>query len=99
MTKQQQLIRRLIKEYAGIHFYFLENYLDADYTEYVQANIRKIVYYRSFGKEFKRREYKKFSSNELLLQFILNECEQTVNYVKEKLKDYRELRELCNGSN
>ena len=88
MTKRQQLIRRLIKEYAGIHFYFLENYLDADYTEYVTANIQKIAYYRSFGKEFRRREYKGISSNEILIQCVLSDCEKTIDYVKEYLKEF-----------
>ena len=81
--KPNPKIRKLIKEYAGKHFYFLENYLESDYTEYVMTNIRKIVYYRAYGREFKRREYKKFSSNELLLQFILEECENTIRYVKD----------------
>ena len=99
MTNQyrKRLIRRMIKEYAGTHFYFLENYLDTDYTEYVTANIRKIAYYRSFGREFRRREYKGISSNEILIQCVLNDCEKTIDYVKDTLKDIKELREIVNG--
>lgn len=75
-------IRRHIKEYVGTNFYFLENFLDGGYEDYVDKNIRKITTRKVYGREVKRSEYKNIYSSHVLKKKILEYCEDTLNYIK-----------------
>lgn len=80
MTKSE--IRRHIKEYVGTNYYFLENFLDGGYEEYVDKNIRKIAMRKVYGREVKRSEYENIYSSYALKEKVLEYCKDTLKYIK-----------------
>lgn len=78
-------IRKLIKEYIGTEYYFLEKYLDGGYESYIEKNIDKITTKLVYGVRVKRNEFKNIFSTELIKQKIIDNCEQTIYYVKQNL--------------
>lgn len=79
-------IRKLIKEYIGTEYYFLENFIDGGYEPYIEKNIDKITTKLVYGVRVKRKEYRNIFSPELIKQKIIDNCEQTIYYVKESLE-------------
>ena len=73
-------IKKLIKEYAGTEFYFLTNFLDGGYENYVSENLNKIVRKMVFGKSLIKPEYKKVP-NFQLEQKINEICYDTISYI------------------
>ena len=88
-TAKKRIVRQLIKEYAGSHFFFMENYIEGGFESSVSDNFQKIVYRNSFGKEHKREVFKDLHSNYMIEQRIFEICEDIIEYVNKELQRYK----------
>ncbi len=82
---KKKTIKKLIAEYAGSNFYFLLDYLNGGYEEYVRNNIQKITEKVTFGKSYTRHEYRRIKSPAILEQRVLDDCENTLNCIRENI--------------
>lgn len=82
-TLQDSYTRKCIDEYIGKHFRFLENFLNGGYENYVSENLHKITHQNVFGVLRCRSEYKNIHSEYFLEQRVLDDCEKTLDYIKQ----------------
>lgn len=80
-------VTKLIDEYAGKRFRFLKSYLEGGYEDYVIENLDEIVYNRAFGRKKIRKEYSSIDNTQHLIEFVLEECKVTLEYVNKNLSN------------
>lgn len=75
---KKEVLKKII-EYAGIEYSFLINFLDGGYENYVEQNLDKIIYKKSFGKYVLRKEIFNVKNKK---EHVLIMCEKTLSYIK-----------------
>lgn len=78
-------VRRMIKEYAGTEYYFLSDYINGGWEDYLLSNmddiVNKVTTKVVHGVRRRRSEYK--SKNRYSIEHEIRQtCEDTINYIK-----------------
>ena len=78
-------IRRMIKEYAGTEYYFLSDYINGGWEDYLSSNmddiVNKVTTIVVHGVRRRRSKYK--SKNRYSIECEIRQtCEDTINYIK-----------------
>lgn len=78
-------VRRMIKEYAGTEYYFLSDYINGGWEDYLLRNmddiINKVTTKVVHGVRRIRSEYK-YKNRYSIECEIRQTCEDTINYIK-----------------
>lgn len=78
-------VRRMIKEYAGTEYYFLSDYINDGWEDYLLSNmddiVNKVTTKVVYGVKRKRSEYKSKDRYSIECE-IRQTCEDTINYIK-----------------
>lgn len=88
-------VRRMIKEYAGTEYYFLSDYINGGWEDYLLSNmddiVNKVTTIVVHGVRKTRSKYK--SKNRYSIECeIYQTCENTVNYIKLTFDGWRSCR-------
>ena len=78
-------VRRMIKEYAGTEYYFLLDYIDGGWEDYLSSNmdniVNKVTTIVVHGVRRRRSKYK--SKNRYSIECEIRQtCEDTIDYIK-----------------
>ena len=81
-------VRRMIKEYAGKEYYFLSDYINGGWEDYLLSNmddiVNKVTTIVVHGVRKIRSKYK--SKNRYSIECEIHQtCEDTINYIKQSL--------------
>lgn len=78
-------VRRMIKEYAGVEYCFLADYINGGWEDYLIRNmddiVNKVTTKVVYGVRTKRSNYK-FKNRYSIECEIRQTCEDTINYIK-----------------
>mgnify|MGYP001339412567 CR=1 FL=1 len=85
MTKKE--IKKKIKEFGGTHLYFLADYLEGGFEDYVHKNLEKIATRECYGRTFWNEKDWKDCYGYVLEQKVLQVCRSTVKYVNTGIID------------
>lgn len=87
-TLRKADIRRMIKEYAGAEYYFLADYINCGWEDYLLSNmddiVNKVTTKVVHGVRRRRSEYK-YKNRYSIECEIRQTCEDTINYIRKNI--------------